>query len=106
MSGPTTPLMELAFTAWNIVPLWSDIGVEQAAARLTHMANVYGGPDARQILPAVPARIGLVLDGIPVAAAAGDQGMRNLMALGEPDRSRRSLISLIDRIPAIDHALR
>ncbi len=35
-----------------------------------------------------------MLDGIPVATAAGDQGMTNLIALGEPDRSQSaSLIS-------------
>jgi hypothetical protein len=46
-----------------------------------------------------------MLDGIPVAAAAGDQGMANLMADGEPGRSQASLAALCDRIPAIDRAL-
>jgi aminoglycoside phosphotransferase (APT) family kinase protein len=26
LAGPTTPLLELAFIAWNCVPLWRDIG--------------------------------------------------------------------------------
>ncbi|MEN3305400.1 MAG: hypothetical protein V7603_1602, partial [Micromonosporaceae bacterium] len=34
MSGPTTPLFELAFIAWNCVPLWRDIGPHLAARRL------------------------------------------------------------------------
>jgi len=37
-----------------------------------------------------------------VAAAAGDQGMANLMKSGEPGRSAAALAGLIDRIPVID----
>ena len=46
-----------------------------------------------------------MLDGIPVAAAAGDQGMQNLMAGGEPGRSTTSLAGLVERIPGIDRHL-
>ena len=105
LAGPTTPLLELAFIAWNCVPLWSDIGPQPAAERLRVIAAVYGGPGARQILQAVPVRIQAMLDWIPSAAAAGDQGMAHLMTLGEPGRSRRSLAGLIGRIPDIDRQL-
>jgi phosphotransferase family enzyme len=105
MSGPTTPLHELAFIAWNCVPLWRDAGPRYAAQRLATIATTYGGPSARQILLAVPGRISLMLDGIPVAAASGDPGMANLVALGEPERSRRSLAGLVSRLPAIERAL-
>ena len=101
MAGPTTPLWELAFIAWNCVPLWCDIGADTAARRLTLIATTYGEFDADQIVSAVPERIQIMLDGIPRAAAAGDQGMVNLMALGEPQRSRAVLAGLVDRIPAI-----
>lgn len=46
-----------------------------------------------------------MLDGIPAAAAAGDEGMANLMAAGEPSRSRPALAGLAERIPAIDRHL-
>jgi hypothetical protein len=105
LAGPTTPLFELAFIAWNCVPLWRDIGPGAAAHRLTVIASAYGGIGPRQILHAVPARIQIMLDGIPVAAAAGDPGMANLMTLGEPDRSRSALTDLVTRIPAIDRLL-
>jgi hypothetical protein len=105
MSGPTTPLLELAFIAWNCVPLWRDLGADLAAHRLTVIADGYGGPGAREILHALPARIQPMLDGIPAAAAAGDAGMANLLTQGEPERSRRSLADLITRIPAIDRRL-
>ena len=105
LAGPTTPLLELAFIAWNCVPLWADIGPEQAAARLRLIASAYGETGARQILHAVPARIALMLDWIPAAAAAGDEGMVRLMSAGEPGRSAASLADLVTRIPAIDRAL-
>jgi hypothetical protein len=100
-AGPTTPLLELAFIAWNCVPLWRDIGSTAAAERLELIAASYGGPNARQILDAVPARIQLMLDGIPAAAAAGDAGMAQLMTVGEPERSRASLAALRLRMPRI-----
>lgn len=105
LAGPSTPLYELAFIAWNCVPLWTDIGAATAAERLRIIAGGYGGYGAREILHAVPPRIRLMLDGIPVAAAAGDAGMANLMAAGEPERSRLSLADLVARIPAIDGCL-
>jgi hypothetical protein len=101
LSGPSTPLAELAFIAWNCVPLWRDIGADAAAGRLTVIAETYGAFGAREILLAVPGRIQVMLDGIPAAAAAGDAGMANLMTAGEPERSRASLAGLVGRIPAI-----
>lgn len=107
LSGPTTALMELAFIAWNCVPLWADnADARNAAERLTVIAAAYGAFDAKTILHAVPHRITAMLDWIPAAAAAGDAGMANLMRAGEPERSDRSLAGLIARIPAIDRWLR
>jgi hypothetical protein len=105
MAGPSTPLSELAFIAWNCVPLWRDTGPDPAAQRLATIATTYGAFTARQILHAVPQRIQIMLDGIPAAAAAGDHGMANLMARGEPDQSRAALAELIKRIPGIDQSL-
>lgn len=104
-AGPTTPLFELAFIAWNCVPLWRDIGTELAGERLALIASTYGGFSPLQILRAVPTRIQILLDGIPVAAAAGDAGMTNLMANGEPERSTLSLADLVRRMPEIERRL-
>lgn len=100
-AGPSTPLLELAFIAWNCVPLWRDIGAESAAARLHIIASTYGSSTALDILGAVVPRIQRMLDWIPTAAVAGDQGMRNLMSGGEPDRSEHALDDLQRRTPAI-----
>ena len=106
LAGPSTPLFELAFIAWNCVPLWRDIGAEVAAERLTLIAASYGEISARQILNAVPDRIQLMLDWIPVVAAGGDEGMANLMAAGEPGNSAAALADLRTRMTAIDRRLR
>jgi Ser/Thr protein kinase RdoA (MazF antagonist) len=107
LAGPSTPLLELAFIAWNAVPLWNVTDPRHAAGRLRVIADAYGdgGPDARAILRAVPDRIQAMLDWIVVAAAAGDEGMANLMAVGEPGRSSGPLARLIDHIPEIERGL-
>jgi len=101
LAGPSTPLMELAFLAWNGVPLRRPIEAGEQARRLALMAEAYGEVSARQILEAVPGRIRLVLSGIPAAAAAGDPGMQNLVAFGEPERSRRALAALVERFDVV-----
>ena len=100
-AGPSTPLLELAFIAWNCVPLWRGIGAESAASRLHIIASTYGSATALDILSAVAPRMQLMLDWIPTAAAAGDQGMRNLMSGGEPDGSQHALDDLRRRTSAI-----
>lgn len=49
LAGPTTPVMELAFIAWNCVPLWRDIGDDATVERLTGIAEAYGDVPAREI---------------------------------------------------------
>jgi hypothetical protein len=106
LAGPSTPLFELAFIAWNCVPLWRDIGPDLAAERLDLIAASYGEIAARQILDAVPDRIQLMLDRIPIAAADGDEGMASLMTTGEPGNSAAALADLMVRMPGIARRLR
>lgn len=101
LAGPTTPLLELAFIAWNCVPLWRDVGRKLAAERLELIASTYGSHSPLEVLQAVPKRIQLMLEWIPKAAAAGDEGIVNLMTVGEPERSRRSLQDLLVRLPTV-----
>ncbi len=105
LAGPSTRLLELAFLAWNCVPLYRDIGAAPAAERLELIAKTYGDFTAGEILAAVPVRIQIMLDGIPAAVAAGDAGMARLMDVGEPARSAASLADLRTRIPSIDKEL-
>lgn len=101
LAAPATPQMELAFIAWNCVPLTHDVGSRMAAERLELIAATYGTYSALEILSAVRRRIQHMLDQIPAAAAAGDLGMVNLMTVGEPARSQKTLAELTARIPAI-----
>jgi Ser/Thr protein kinase RdoA (MazF antagonist) len=105
LAAPSSPLLELAYIAWHCVPLWQDIGADQEAARLELIAAAYGRIQAADILRAVPARMRLLLDWIPSAAAAGDGGMARLMANGEPGQSLRYLDDLRRRLPTIARAL-
>jgi Phosphotransferase enzyme family len=101
LAAPSTPLSELAFIAWNCVPLYRDIGADLAAERLTLIAASYGQFPAAQILQAVPDRITRMLDWIPVAAATGDTGMNHIMTVGEPANSRAALADMLTRIGPI-----
>lgn len=103
LAGPSTPLQELAFLAWNGVPLWADVPPAYAAQRLALIADTYGdrGIDPGDILHAVPRRIQFMIDGIAAAAAAGDAGMANLIAGGEQDRDRAVVARLRTRIPTV-----
>ena len=106
LAGPTTRLMELAFMAWNCVPLWRPMDAGRAAHRLRVLTQAYGDVDPAQVLDAVPVRIGAMVEQIPLAAARGDRGMQHLMTRGEPQRSRESLAGLVTRTPAIRAHLR
>jgi 8-oxo-dGTP diphosphatase len=106
LAGPSTPLMELAQLAWTAVPLYRPLPPAAAARRLTAIARAYGGCTGRDVLDAVPARVRVAVDGIRAAAAAGDEGMRNLMRVGEPGRTEVALADLRARTPAIERALR
>lgn len=101
LSGPTTLMNELAFIAWNCVPLWADIGADKAAARLTLITDTYGGFGPGQVLVAVPGRIRMMLNGIATSAAAGDPGMVHLLERGEQERDQASVAGMVDRIPGI-----
>jgi hypothetical protein len=105
LAGPSTPLLELAHLAWSSVPLFRPVEGEDAARRLRLVASSYGGVTAQEVLDAVPVRVRLAVDGIRAAVAAGDEQMRNLVLLGEPERTERALGDLLDRLPAIRREL-
>jgi 8-oxo-dGTP diphosphatase len=105
LAGPSTALLELAHLAWNGVPLFRAVPAEVAARRLETIATSYGAGTGRDILAAVPARVRLAVDGIRAAVTAGDEQMRNLTLLGEPERTEQALTGLLGRMPAIETLL-
>lgn len=105
LAGPSTPLLELAHLAWNGIPLFRPVPPADAARRLEVMAASYGGVTGRDILAAVPTRVQVAADGIRTAVANGDEQMRNLMLVGEPERTERALGDLLTRIHDIERVL-
>jgi 8-oxo-dGTP diphosphatase len=106
LAGPSTPLFELAMLAWNGVPLFRPMPAREAAGRLEVLAAGYGRFTAAKILAAVPVRTQLAVDGIREAVRRGDEAMRNLTLIGEPENTERALVGLRERLPAIEAALR
>lgn len=106
MAGPGVPLDDLAFAAWNTVPLANPltgqpISLERRAARLRVMAEAYGDVDPLDLLQGATARAQRSARVIRAGQEAGDPGMLNLAKVGEPERTERQLADLERRVPQI-----
>lgn len=102
--GPGRRLDDLAFAAWNDVPLVRP--VEDSARRLALMADTYGGVEAVAILRHVRPRIMTSAERITEGWQAGDPGMTRLVSTGVLDRIEAGLAALEARQPEIEDALR
>jgi 8-oxo-dGTP diphosphatase len=105
MAGPASAVEELAFAAWNWVPLWRPAPAASAARRLEQMAAAYGDLSAVDILEGVAPRIDKALARIRVGQAEGDPGMMNLALAGEPDRTAAAVDAFRLRLPELRAAL-
>jgi 8-oxo-dGTP diphosphatase len=105
MAGPGRPIEDLAFLAWNTLPLAKVIPVPSVTRRLRLMSEAYGGIDPLTIVDAVVPRMTSAGDRIAAGQRAGDPGMLNLAKIGEPARMRRILQRLEKRLPSIRAAL-
>jgi 8-oxo-dGTP diphosphatase len=105
LAGPATRLEDLAFAAWNWVPMWQTLPAARAASRLEVMAAAYGDVGAEQILDGVVPRIEKTVDLIRAGLASGDAGMANLASVGEPQRTVAALDALRARVPDVRAAL-
>ncbi|MFC0627253.1 phosphotransferase [Kribbella deserti] len=106
MAGPGKPLDDIAFAAWNSVPLATPasgepVAASYRAARLRMMAEAYGDIDPLEILKGATARMARSVRVIRAGQVAGDPGMLNLGKVGEPERTERQLADLDQRIPEI-----
>ncbi len=106
LASPGTRLEDLAFAAWNWVPLHQPLAAGLSARRLSIMAAGYGGRlRPGDILDEVVSRIERSIAVIGAGQAAGDSGMLNLARVGEPARTAHALDDLRRRLPAIGSAL-
>lgn len=105
MAGPGRPIDDLAFTAWNSLPLFRELPLPDVVRRLRLMAATYGGIGAMEIVRHVDARMTAATNRIEAGQREGDPGMLNLARVGEPARTRGRLAALRDRLPEIERDL-
>ena len=105
MAGPGLPMEDLSFAAWNCVPLHADVGAVESARRLRLLCSAYGSADPGAVLAGVVPRIETAVAKIAAGQRAGDPGMCNLAAVGEPERTAKAVAGLRHRLPAITVAL-
>lgn len=105
MAGPGTELDDLAFAAWNSVPLALVVPDEDVVRRLRLMVREYGAYTPVDVLDAVDARISSAAGKIAAGQRAGDPGMLNLARVGEPQRTLERLDVLRSRLPELRTAL-
>jgi 8-oxo-dGTP diphosphatase len=105
LAGPATRVEELAFAAWNWVPMWQPLPAAGAASRLEVMAGAYGDVTAVEIVEGVVPRVQKTVDLIRAGQSAGDESMANLALIGEPGRTEAALEGLRRRVPEVLAAL-
>jgi len=114
VSGPGVPLDDLAMLAWSGVPFYEDPGPVTGAHRLRVLVAAYArqaagldvvAPTAVDVARHVVVRMTAATDRIAAGQDAGDPGMRNLLRIGEPARTRAQLAAYRDRLPALVEAL-
>jgi len=105
-AGPGVPLDDLAMLAWASPLLFPDGDGDRMAHGLRVLADAYGGVDPVELLHHVEARMTASADRISAGQRAGDPGMLNLGARGEPASTLARLARLVARFPELDAALR
>lgn len=109
VAGPGVALDDLAFAAWNDVPLVADPSRRpdpaDAAHRLTVMARAYGDVRPIEILDRVRPRIERSRRHICAGAERGDAGMVRLVRSGVLDKIDAGLADLDREAPGIRRAL-
>lgn len=102
MAGPGRPIDDLAFLAWNSLPLFRPLPAADVARRLRVLAAAYSGITPATVLAHVEVRMRSATDRIEAGQRRGDPGLLNLASVGEPVRTRRRLSALRDRLPEIE----
>jgi mutator protein MutT len=106
VAGPGRPIDDLAFAAWNFLPLWdSSLTAAEVARKLRLLVSAYGSGSPVDILRHVPVRLNAGLERIRKGAAAGDQGMRNLLSGGNLEGHQKALAELAARTPEFEREL-
>ena len=98
MAGPGHPIDDLAFLAWTGIPLYRDIGTEEAARRLDLLVDAYGEWGPVTVLDAVVTRMTTACERIAAGQERGDPGFLNLARVGEPQRTVERIDAYVARL--------
>ena len=110
VAGPGHPWQDLAFAAWQWVPLhhpdllepgWTE--PPDVTRRLSLLLDAYGLPSGERagMVETIPVRMQSSVDRIAAGADAGDPGMRALRDRGYLDDMRRSVASVVELLPTL-----
>lgn len=114
VTGPGDPLQDLAFAAWQWVPLHEPAqrgpGWDRppdVARRMRLLAEGYGlAPEAHpSFVGMIPARMRMSVERIAAGAEAGDPGLASLRDRGHLDQMRRSVAYVESILPSLRSAL-
>ncbi len=128
VAGPDDPLADVAFAAWNFIPLAdADLPIATAVDKLVLLTASYddalrrlgkpspdgdvgtAGPrllDAAEVLAATAPHMAAVYRRIEAAADDGDEGMRNLVRSGQLTANWAAHRRFVARLPELAAALR
>jgi hypothetical protein len=103
MAGPGRAIDDLAFLAWTGIPLYRDIGVDDAARRLDLLVDAYGEWGPVRVLDAVVERMTTATKRIAAGQERGDPGFLTLASSGEPQRTRERIDAFVERLDELKH---
>lgn len=106
VTGPSDPLDDLAFTAWNFLPCYDEAAHPDAEVvrRLRLLADAYGVSPS-EIFDRLEPKYRRMVNAIHSAAAAGDAGMQNLIDGGHAADNAAALEAFVVRRPRLRRVL-
>lgn len=110
LAGPGDPIDDVAFMAWNGLPLLREVvgwSAADVASRARMLTDAYADPalTPSTLLERAITRMVSAADSIEAGQRLGDTGMLGLARIGEPAATRERIDSARDRLPAILAAL-
>lgn len=82
VAGPAAPMLDVAYTAWGVA-LADDLESDDVRLHRLRVLSAAYGAAPESVLAAVEPRIRWMIESVEAGAAAGDEGLQRLVALGE-----------------------
>lgn len=108
VAGPGRPIDDVAFAAWNLLPLSGGASTsagtpsdQEVARKLRLLVESYGRYEPDEVLRRVPVRLRAGFARIRAGAERGDAGMRHLLGTGRITVAEHALAAFEARLPAL-----